>query len=231
MLTNREFSEKLKIPIGKVRRNTKELLGEDPRATRRSGYGREFTINEGWYVFLGGTLVSNHGLTFGQARDALETIKPWLLLNQLVPEPPKNSGSKGVDEEIQTFTLSFYLMEGKISKLFGVSGTTIAPKSQAFIKEPSGRIYLTRNIFNYFYFAKNKNGKICHVKPPKNPESGDKKGEAEFNFAAPVFNPYQPTELLEIAAEIEVNPLLFQYIINICDDQFRFKHPIRWKLP
>ena len=153
MLTNREFSEKLKIPIGKVRRNTKELLGEDPRATRRSGYGREFTVNEGFYVFLGGILVSNHGLTFGQARDALETIKPWLLANQLVPEPPKNSGSKGVDEEIQTFTLSFYLMEGRISKLFGVHGKRPIRGSVKVITEPSGRTYQTNNESHFFYFA------------------------------------------------------------------------------
>ena len=231
MLTNRVFSEKLGIPIGKVRRNTKELLGDDPKATRRSGYGREFTVNEGFYVFLGGILVSNHGLTFGQARDALEIITPWLLLNQLVPEPPKNSGPKGVDEEIQTFTLSFYLMEGRISKLFGVNGTRHETGSVEFIEEPSGRIYRTKKELHYFYFAENKNGKISYVKPPKYPEPDGKKGNAGFNLASNIINPFQTTELLEIAAEIEVNGILFPYLISICGKKSHLNHPIFWKLP
>jgi hypothetical protein len=41
------------LPIGMMRRNTKEFLGADPIATKRSGYKREFSINDGFFVFFG----------------------------------------------------------------------------------------------------------------------------------------------------------------------------------
>jgi hypothetical protein len=91
------MAEALDIPISKVRRNTKEFLGDDPRAARRAGVRREFSLNDGFFVFLGGGLVTDYNLTFGNARRALEVIKPWLLKNQLVPEPPKGSKREGVD--------------------------------------------------------------------------------------------------------------------------------------
>jgi hypothetical protein len=91
------MAEALDIPISKVRRNTKEFLGDDPRAARRAGVKREFSLNDGFFVFLGGGLVTDYNLTFGNARRALEFIKPWLLKNQLVPEPPKGSKREGVD--------------------------------------------------------------------------------------------------------------------------------------
>jgi hypothetical protein len=91
------MAEALDIPISKVRRNTKEFLGDDPRAARRAGVRREFSLNDGFFVFLGGELVTNHNLSFGNARRALDVIKPWLLKNQLVPEPPKGSYRRGVD--------------------------------------------------------------------------------------------------------------------------------------
>ena len=59
MLTNTIMSEKLSISITKVRRNTKEFLGQDSKATRRSGYKREFSNNDGFFVYLGGLLVSD----------------------------------------------------------------------------------------------------------------------------------------------------------------------------
>ena len=102
MLTNKIMSEKLGIPISKVRRNTKEFLGEDPKATRRSGYKREFSTNDGFFVYLGGYLVSNLGLSFEGARRTLETLKPWLLLNGFVPDIPDNAIRVGIDREIET---------------------------------------------------------------------------------------------------------------------------------
>jgi hypothetical protein len=101
MLTNKIMSEKLGIPISKVRRNAKEFLGEDPKATRRSGYKREFSTNDGFFVYLGGYLVSNLGLSFEGARKALETLKPWLLLNGFVPDIPDNAIRVGIDREME----------------------------------------------------------------------------------------------------------------------------------
>jgi len=101
MLTNKELSEKLNIPITKVRRNTKEFLGEDPVAKRRTGFKRQFSINEGFFVYLGGFLVSHLGMSFEGARNALEILKPWLFLNGLVPAIPENSIRLGADRKIK----------------------------------------------------------------------------------------------------------------------------------
>ena len=100
MFTNRELSERLGIPIGKMRRNTKEFLGADPIATKRSGYKREISINDGFLVLLGTELVSVHGLSFDNARRALDIIKPWLIENGLIPDRPKNFRRKGIHKKI-----------------------------------------------------------------------------------------------------------------------------------
>jgi len=162
MLTNRKLSEKLNIPIGKIRRNTKEFLGEDPQATRRSGYEREFTINEGFFVYLGSILVSKHGLTFGQARKAIDVIKPWLLMNQLVPEPPKKAGPVGIDAQIEEFSIIFTIYEGKITNLCEISG--ISFKKAITKTESLGRTYDECIFSHYDYMIKNNSGKIEYVK-------------------------------------------------------------------
>ena len=101
MLTNTIMSEKLSISITKVRRNTKEFLGEDPKAIRRSGYKREFSNNDGFFVYLGGLLVSEFGYSFAFARDLLKLFKPWLLKNGLVPDIPKYASRNGADREVR----------------------------------------------------------------------------------------------------------------------------------
>lgn len=161
MLTNRKLSEKLNIPIGKIRRNTKEFLGEDPKATRRSGYEREFTINEGFFVYLGSVLVSKHGLTFGQARKAIEVIEPWLVMNQLVPEPLKKTGPVGIDAEIEEFSVTFTIYKGQIANLFEINGmktNEILTKTENF-----GRTYDEYIVSLYDYRIKNNSGKIEYV--------------------------------------------------------------------
>lgn len=112
MLTNKIMSEKLSIPITKIRRNTKEFLGEDLKATRRSGYKREFSINDGFFVYLGGYLVSELGLSFEGARKALKTLKPWLLLNGFVPDIPEYAIRLGIDREMK-YAVKIGLLPGK----------------------------------------------------------------------------------------------------------------------
>jgi len=163
MLTNRELAEKLGIPIGKIRRNTKEFLGEDPKATRRSGYSREFTINEGFYVYLGGILVTRYGLTFGQARSAIDIIKPWLLSNQLVPEPPKEAKPKGIDNEITDYFVSFPVYESQITNIFEVKGLKTHRKTRR--TENFGRVYDEKLTSTYYYHVRNNSGIIEYFHP------------------------------------------------------------------
>jgi hypothetical protein len=102
-LTNSILSELLGIPLSKIRRWTKEFLTPHPRATRRSGYTREITPNESFYIFLGGHLVTNFGWTYHQARTALEIIWQWMEKNGMVPEIPEWAKREGIDCEISRY--------------------------------------------------------------------------------------------------------------------------------
>jgi hypothetical protein len=141
MLTNKELSEKLKIPITKIRRNTKELLGEDPVAKRRTGFKRQFSFNEGFFVYLGGFLVSHLGMSFEGARNTLEILKPWLFLNGLVPAIPKNSIRLGADRKI-TVSLRISLLPSPKDdriQLFKISG--VADYNHSSDRDSLGRSF------------------------------------------------------------------------------------------
>lgn len=101
MLTSKILSEKLDIPLNKIRRWTKELLPSDREVTLKSGHGRKFSPNDGFFIYLGGYMVSEFGLTFDGARKALKILKPWLLMNGLVPDIPDDACRVGIDREIQ----------------------------------------------------------------------------------------------------------------------------------
>jgi hypothetical protein len=99
MLNNKIFSEKLNIPISKVRRNTKEFLGEDPVAKRRTGFRREFSVNDGYFIYLGGLLVSQLGFSFHEARRIIDDLRPWLIKIGYVPDIPDKIQTDGVEKE------------------------------------------------------------------------------------------------------------------------------------
>jgi hypothetical protein len=169
------MAEALDIPISKVRRNTKEFLGDDPRAARRAGVRREFSLNEGFFVFLGGELVTNFNLSFGNARRALDVAKPWLLKNCIVPDPPKGSIRQGVDaggpfsnaagEEglILEFYMNFFLCEGLITEICEVR---IVAASDIYENVDSiGRKYHMRHAEEYYYFFRNSHGNLDYFIP------------------------------------------------------------------
>ena len=87
-ITSNLLSEKLHIPITKVRRWAKEFLPPDPIATRRSGYTRKMSLNAAFNVYLGGILVSLLGFSFYEGRDILEKLSPWMKKVGLLPEIP-----------------------------------------------------------------------------------------------------------------------------------------------
>lgn len=97
MLTNSILAKRSEISLFKVRRWTKELLPPDPIAKRRSGHAREFSNNDGFFVYLGGHLLSEVDLTFSMTRKILEALKPKLLAIGLVPDIPESAKRKGVD--------------------------------------------------------------------------------------------------------------------------------------
>jgi hypothetical protein len=159
ILTNRAMSEALDIPISKIRRNTKEFLGDDPRAARRAGVMREFSLNDGFFVFLGGGLVTDFNLTFGNARRALDVIKPWLLKNYLVPEPTKESGPReGVDAG-GPFVKKI-IAGDDIYKRIESGEITLEPGEQG----PSPYDEVTTEFYVTLYLSEGRISEICEVR-------------------------------------------------------------------
>jgi hypothetical protein len=101
ILTNSILSEKLKQPLFKFRRWTKELLPPDPVATQRGGVARELTLDEGFYVYLGGLMVNSPGFTFYIVRRLMTPIWAMLKLHNMVPEISEDAVRVGIDREIK----------------------------------------------------------------------------------------------------------------------------------
>lgn len=123
-LTNSTLSKLCDIPLSKMRRWTKEFLPPDPRATRRSGYTRELTLNESFYVILGGGFVDEIGWTYHQARTVLGKIWPWMEKIGMVPEIPEWARREGVDAIIKIFHAIEFWKDRKSNalSLFKITG-------------------------------------------------------------------------------------------------------------
>lgn len=140
MLTNSILSEKLGIPLTKVRRWTKKFLPPDPRATRRSGYAREISNNDAFFVYLGGYIVSTLGFSFHEARKILEILKPWMLSIGLVPDIPASAKREGVDRRFRDhIEINIYSVPDYYEFVFLVDGH-ISIKTEDGT-EPSGRAF------------------------------------------------------------------------------------------
>lgn len=119
MLTNAILSEKLGISLTKVRRWTKEFLPPDPKATRRSGYTREISNNDAFFVCLGGYIVSTLGFSFYQAQAILEILKPWFFRMGLVPDANLLKEREGIEKEIRR-GIEIFIYSSPDSDEFGI---------------------------------------------------------------------------------------------------------------
>jgi hypothetical protein len=111
MLTNKTMADRLGIPLTRIRRWAKEFLPPDPRATRQSGYIREYTDNDGWFVYISGIIMDTTGLTFRQTSKVMdEVLKPWLLRMGLVPDLTGIKKLNGIEADIVwDVAVQFYL--------------------------------------------------------------------------------------------------------------------------
>lgn len=193
-LTNRELAEKLNIPIGKVRRNTKEFLGADPIATKRSGYAREISVNDGFFMYLGTSLVSRFGFSFDNARKAIAIIRPWILNNGFVPDRPKTLKRKGIYRKSENYIINLFYDQGKISEFFAIKG--MISESEREKEDSEGLKYLEIKSFNVEIYLKNDSGKIENFYPWYLNDSG------KWSFT-------------DIAAEIPITLHLMDYIEKV----------------
>jgi hypothetical protein len=87
--TNRDLSERLGTKLAKWKRWSREFLPPDPLGGMQSGYTRQYTPDEAFTVYLGGSLVADLHFTIPGARQILEDLQAWLSANGF----RSNSGS------------------------------------------------------------------------------------------------------------------------------------------
>jgi hypothetical protein len=162
MLTNSILADKLNIPLSKIRRWARELLPPDSRAGRRTGYTREYSNNDGFFIYIGGVMVTDLEFTFERVRETIEIIKPWLFNNGLVPDIPESAKRRGIDEKVSEYTLYFDygMSEGSLGVdcyVRGIIGQSIAEKES---RDQMGKL-----LFNYSEIVEKRiTYWLCHYK-------------------------------------------------------------------
>lgn len=86
LFTNKEFAEKFRISLTKVRRLAKDFLEPDPEATLQSGKARRFSENEAFDIYLGHHLITLMKFKIHEAQAILKEISPWMKKKGLYPE-------------------------------------------------------------------------------------------------------------------------------------------------
>jgi hypothetical protein len=113
MLTNKILADSLHVPLTRLRRWAKEFLPSDPKATRQSGYIREYSDNDGWFMYISGKIMEATGFTFRKTQKIMEgKLKPWMLGVGLAPDVQDVPILKGADAYLRyDCVLHFYIDE------------------------------------------------------------------------------------------------------------------------
>jgi len=98
---NRELSTRLGIPLSRWKRWSREFLPPDPLGGHQSGYARQYSMKDAFYVYLAGYLVSAMGFSIPEARQILNDLNTWLKKNIIAhydtaTDPHSNSEIDGV---------------------------------------------------------------------------------------------------------------------------------------
>lgn len=80
---NRDLSRRLGIPLSRWKRWSREFLPPDPLGGHQSGYARQYSTKDAFFVYLAGYLVSTVGFSIPAARQILHDLTPWLKKNIL----------------------------------------------------------------------------------------------------------------------------------------------------
>ncbi|HDI59177.1 MAG TPA: hypothetical protein ENF48_02270 [Desulfobacteraceae bacterium] len=75
---SRELARRLNINLARWKRWSREFLPPDPLAGIRSGYARQYYLDDAFRVYLGGYLVSHLHLGVPDARQVLTDLTPWM---------------------------------------------------------------------------------------------------------------------------------------------------------
>ena len=91
-----EIAKRMTIPHTKVKRYTREFLGPDAQATKRSGHARDLNVSQAHTLFLGGYLVSTLEYTVFQARQIMDDLSGFFEEKGLLPESSPNYAALGL---------------------------------------------------------------------------------------------------------------------------------------
>jgi len=75
--SNRDISERLGIRLTKWKRWSREFLPPDPLGGLRSGYARQYSIDQAFIVFLGGHLVADMHFSIPEAKKIAADLAGW----------------------------------------------------------------------------------------------------------------------------------------------------------
>ena len=103
LVTNQALAVITGVPYPKIRRHVKETLPADMQATLQSGYAREYSLQDGYFIYLIVHLVSDLKVTAPEAKIILNSIRDWLTDKGLVPGEDAQAwlGSRVESYEIQ----------------------------------------------------------------------------------------------------------------------------------
>jgi hypothetical protein len=96
---NREISHSLGLNLARWKRWTREFLPPDPLGGLQSGYARQLSMREVFWVALGGHLVGFLKFSIHQAKAILADLEPWLEQNGYFHWNTKSIGGNCLEEE------------------------------------------------------------------------------------------------------------------------------------
>ena len=94
--SNKALSEKLRIPLTKVRRYASIILAPDKEVTLQSGKARKHNLRESFQIYLCSHMITKMGLTMNEVQTILKDIYIWLERNGVYPGGTR----KGEPDEI-----------------------------------------------------------------------------------------------------------------------------------
>jgi hypothetical protein len=98
LLTNQALADITGIPYGKIRRHVKETLPPDLRATIQSGYAREYSLRDAYYIYLVVHMVAGLKVTAPEAKIIIDSVRDWLTEKNLFPGEDEIHWERTLDE-------------------------------------------------------------------------------------------------------------------------------------
>ena len=101
--SNKALSEKLSLPLTKIRRYTKEVLPPDLEATQSSGKSRKLSLREAFKIYLCAHMITKMGLLMEDVKKILADLDPWLEQNGHYPDVPPPKPDEIIDVDMEGF--------------------------------------------------------------------------------------------------------------------------------